>query len=251
MHGPTDRMTRTPLAAGEAMLRKLQLHTSFTKTERQVLLALPMNHAYFAARDTIVHEGDALTRSCVLVDGFAARFKTLPDGSRQILSLHTAGDMMDLHSMVLEVADHGIAALSHVRVTYLTHAALLDASDRYPVIARALWRETLIDGSVFREWLLNIGRRDAYSRMAHLICEMKVKMEAIRLAREDGFPFPVTQAELADATGLTTVHVNRTMQRLRRDGLISTRGTDVLVEDWDALVDAAAFDPTYLHLRNH
>lgn len=250
MHGPTERMGRTPLAAGEAMLRKLELHTTFTEKERQALVALPMGDTYFAARDAIVHEGDAVTRSCVLVDGFAARFKLLPNGARQILSLHTAGDMIDLQSAVLELADHGIAALGHVRIAYMPHAALLDASERYPAIARAFWRETLIDGSIFREWLLNIGRRNAYARMAHLFCEVKTKMEAIGLARDDGFPFPVTQIELADATALTSVHVNRTMKRLRADGLVSTRGTEVRIEDWDRLVQVAAFDPAYLHLSN-
>lgn len=248
--GPTARLARAPIAAGAAMLRKLDLRSVFTEDERATLLALPRDDASFSARQPIVHEGDVLTRSCVLVDGYAARFKLLPDGSRQIVSLHIAGDVMDAHAAVLGVADHGIAALTHARVAYLPHAALLDAADRSPGIARAFWRETLVDGAIFREWLVNIGQRDAYARLAHLICEMAVRFEAIGLSRDDCIPLPLTQTEIGDATALTPVHVNRTMQKLKASGLISTRGSELRIADWDALAKVASFDAGYLYLPN-
>jgi CRP-like cAMP-binding protein len=189
-----------------------------------------------------------VNRACVLVEGMACRYKLLHDGSRQIVSIHMAGDIMDLHSAVLKVADHGIGALGHARVAYLPHEAVAAAVERHCGIARAFWRETLVDGSIYREWLLNVGRRDAYARLAHLFCEMMLRADAIGLSRGERFPFPLSQAELADATGLTAVHVNRTIQRLRADGLISTRHADITVEDWNGLAEAGSFDPAYLHL---
>lgn len=248
IEGNVSRFQASCSRAGAAMLRKLSVRSTFSGAEREILLALPVDETAFSVRDTIVHEGEALTRSCMLIDGYAARYKLLPDGSRQILALHMAGDVIDLHSAVLKVADHGTAALGHVRVAYLPHRELLSAADRFPRIAHALWLETLVEGSIDREWLLNIGQRDAYARLAHLFCEMMQRMKAVGLCRDNGFPFPVTQVELGDATALTPVHVNRTLQRLRADGLITMRGTDVRIEDWDRLATAGSFEPSYLYL---
>jgi CRP-like cAMP-binding protein len=232
------------------MLTKLSLRSTFTDDERGALLALPVDEARLAAHATIAHPGDTATRACVLLDGYAARYKLLPDGSRQIVALHIAGDLMDLQSAVLKAADHGIVALGHARVAYLPHPAVLAVAERFPGIARAFWLETLVDGAIYAEWLLNVGQRDAYGRLAHLFCEMLMRSDAVGLSRGESFPFPVSQGELGDATGLTAIHVNRTMQQLRKDGLVSTRGTDMCVEDWHALVQAGSFDPTYLHLPN-
>jgi len=234
--------------AGAAMLRKLKLRSPLDPDEREVLMALPVGETSVAQRTAIVHEGERLARSCLLIDGLACRYKLLPDGSRQIVSLHLPGDVIDLQSAVLKVADHGIAALSHVRVAYLPHAALLDAAARHRGIGWAFWRETTVEGAIDREWLLNIGRRDAFGRLAHLLCEIALRMEAIGLCHGNRFQFPVTQSELADVAAMTPVHVNRTLQRLRAEGLIGTRGTEVHVLDWDRLVEAGSFDPAYLYL---
>ena len=248
MHGRVGPVGASAPRAGAAMLRKLSVRSAFTEEGREVLLAMPMGDVRAMPREDIVAEGEALTRACLLLDGMACRYKRLPDGSRQIVSFHTAGDIVDLHCAVLKVADHGIAALGPARAAYLPHEALAAAIERHRGIAWAFWRETLVDGSILREWLLNIGRREAYARLAHLFCEMMVRADAVGLSRGRRFPFPVSQAELGDATGLTPVHVNRTMQKLRADGLISTCGTDIVVEDWNGLVEEGSFDPGYLHL---
>ena len=232
----------------EPLLRKLASHSPLAAAERGVLAALPAGEMRVHAREFVVHEGAQLSRSVLLLEGFAARFKLLPDGERQIVSLHVAGDIVDLHSAVLKVADRSIAAFSPARVAYLPHDTLLAALEASPAIARALWRDALIDAAISREWLLNVGRRDAYARMAHLFCELALRLGAVGLYRDGCFPLPLTQAELADTTGLTPVHVNRTLQRLRTDGLISTRGVELCIEDWDRLADAGSFDPSYLYL---
>ena len=250
MHGQAGSVHAGAPRLGAPMLRKLGLRSAFTDREREALLALPVDEHRFASRDTIVRAGDTPSRCCLLIDGCAGSFKVLPDGARQIISLHIAGDVIDLQSTVLAVADHGIAAVGPGRVAYLSNRAIREASDRFPGIARAFWQETLLDGSIAREWLLNIGRRDAYGRLAHLFCEMRVRTAAVGLDRNGSFAFPLTQAELGDATALTPVHVNRTLRKIRADGLVSTRANELRVEDWDRLAAAASFDPAYLHLPN-
>lgn len=215
-----------------------------------MLLALPVDDTSTLPRQPIALEGEPLTRSCVLLDGFACRYKLSPDGSRQIVSFHMPGDLIDLHSALLKVADHSIAAIGRAHVAYLPHAVIFETTRRYAGIAHAFWLETVIDGSIFREWLLNVGRRDAYGRLAHLFCELALRLDSVGLCPNGRCQFPVTQTDLADATGLTPVHVNRTMQRLRADKLISTHGTELRILDWKGLIEAGSFDPTYLYLPN-
>jgi CRP-like cAMP-binding protein len=132
---------------------------------------------------------------------------------------------------------------------YITHDALRDICERFPRITAAFWRETLIDAAIFREWVTNVGRRDAYSRMAHVLCEMLLRLRAVGLAEDNACDLPITQVEFADAIGVSTVHVNRVLQDMRADGLIETKGTQVSVPDWERLKHAGDFDPTYLHLE--
>lgn len=234
--------------AGEALLRKLCVRSTFTDEERAVLLTLPVGEMRVKARASIVDDGETASRSCVLLGGMACGYKLLPDGSRQILSFYLAGDIVDLHSTVLKGAGHSIEALGPVRVAYIPHEALLDAAAQHRGIAWSLWREAVVHGAICHEWLLNNGQRDAYGRLAHLFCEMLVRMNAVGLACGESYLFPANQSELADATGLTTVHINRMMQRLRAEGLISTRGFEITIEDWNGLAGAASFDPAYLCL---
>jgi CRP-like cAMP-binding protein len=134
-------------------------------------------------------------------------------------------------------------------VAFIAHDTLRGFMRAHPRIGDAFWRETLIDAAVFREWMAGIGRRDAPTRIAHLFCEMFVRMQAIGLANGNTCPMPVTQAELADALGLSTVHVNRSLQHLRGLDLIELRGGRITIKDWDGLQAAGEFEPTYLHLR--
>jgi CRP-like cAMP-binding protein len=158
--------------------------------------------------------------------------------------------MPDLQSLHLKVLDNSLATVTPCTVGFIQHEDLRRICDRYPRITAALWRETLVDASIFREWVLNVGRRDAFSRMAHLLCELRVKLKAMGLAEDDTFDLPLTQGELADAIGTSNVHVNRVLQDLRAKDLIRSKGTQVTIPDWEKLKAVAGFDPLYLHLES-
>ncbi|MFD0464198.1 Crp/Fnr family transcriptional regulator [Microvirga aerilata] len=184
------------------------------------------------------------------MSGFACTYKTTAQGKRQIVSFVIAGDIPDLQSLHLKVLDNSFSTISPCSVGFVTHDALRDLCTCYPRIASAFWRETLIDAAIFREWVMNVGRRDAYHRMAHILCELMVRMKAAGLAEGHVCDLPITQVEFADALGLTTVHVNRVFQQLRGDGLIVTQGTRLTIPDWDKLREVGEFDPMYLHLEH-
>ena len=196
----------------------------------------------------IVTEGDRPTQCSLLLEGFVQRYKILADGRRQILSFHFPGDIFDTQSFLLDVMDHSVAALTPARIAIVTHATLREITECHPRIARALWKETLADAAMFRQWLTSAGRRTAYQRISHLVCEVYVRQLAINMAGRLSMQWPITQVEIADALGLSHVHINRTLQEMRRDGLIRLRGTSLDILDWSALRNAGEFDPTYLQL---
>ena len=155
--------------------------------------------------------------------------------------------MPDLQSLHLEVLDITVTTLTPCKVGFVQHEAMRELCARFPRLSDAFWRETLVAAAVFREWVMNVGRRQAYARIAHVFCEWMTRMEAIGLAADNTCEFPMTQNELADATGMTTVHVNRTLQRLRAEGLIELTGSKLTILDWERLQQVGDFDPTYLH----
>lgn len=172
----------------------------------------------------------------------------MPDGTRQISSLHVPGDIPDLQSLHLDVMDHSLAAMEPSTVAFIPHAAIRDLTERHSGIASALWRDTLVDPAIFREWIVNVGARSAYERAAHLLCEVFFKMKAVGLGEGDGCHFPLTQHQMGEAMGLSTVHVNRTLQQLRADGLIVLDRKHLSILNWEGLKVAGGFDPTYLHV---
>jgi CRP-like cAMP-binding protein len=196
-----------------------------------------------------VREGDRPSECCLILEGFAYRYKLTEEGKRQIFSFHIPGDIPDLQSLHIDVMDHSLSSLTTCKAMFISHESVRNLMQGCPRISDAFWRDTLIDAAVFREWILNLGRREAYERMAHLLCELYVRLKAVGLTNGDACDMPFTQAELADATGLSTVHVNRTLQELRGDGLITLRAGSLSVLDWNRLREAGEFDPTYLHLR--
>ena len=234
------------------LVRKLESITDLTPEERQALLDLPMKvHAIEADQD-IVREGDRPSRCCLILQGFACRYKITALGKRQIMAFHIPGDIPDLQSLHLATLDHSLGTITPCEVGFIHHEDLRDLIRRCPRIGDLLWRDTLIDAAIFREWMVGLGRREAYGRIAHLLCEMMVKLRAVGLADGVTCDLPITQTELGDALGLSTVHVNRVLQELRGDGLISLRSGTLTVLDWDGLTNAGEFDPTYLHLDpNH
>ncbi len=213
----------------------------------RLLDAVPLQNRDVGRDQDLVREGQHSSHCIMLVDGFACRYKSLADGRRQILSFHIAGDFIDLQGYLLERLDHGIATLTPSKIALVTHASITELIDR-PAIARLLWRDTVIDGAIHREWMINVGRRTAYQRVAHLLCELLVRFQAVGLSRDGVCDLPITQSELADATGLSTVHVNRVIQELRRGGLIILGGRSFAVLDWEGLQLAAEIDPAYLKL---
>jgi CRP-like cAMP-binding protein len=230
------------------VIRKIEQFASLSDEEARALERAIGPARDIGADQDIVRDGDRPSGCSAILEGFACRYKLLEDGRRQIMSFHIPGDIVDLHSFLLQEMDHSIGTLTPCRVAAIPHAALLDIVETYPRIARALWRDTLIDAAVFREWMVGIGRRSSYARIAHLLCEMFVRLKAIGLAEADRCEFPVTQTELGDALGLSLVHVNRTLQQLRGDGLIAWQGRTLTIEDWEGLQRATEFEPRYLHL---
>ena len=233
------------------MVRKLESTFSLSDDERKALETLPMQVVVIKEDQDLVREGDHPSRSCLILSGFAATYKVTGEGKRQIVSFNIAGDIPDLQSLHLRVLDNGISTLSPCRVGFIPHEALRDICNRYPRLASAFWRETLIDASIFREWVLNVGRRDAYTRMAHVLCELVVRLRAVGLVVDHSCDLPITQAEFADALGVTTVHVNRVLQQMRTEGLIELKGDRLNIPDWDKLKQAGEFDPTCLHLESN
>jgi CRP-like cAMP-binding protein len=232
------------------LLRKLDSIADVSEDDRQGILDLPMTVKVFEADTDIVRDGDRSSECCLVLEGFVCRYKILADGRRQIMGFYIPGDMPDLQSLHVPHMDNSIGTLKRTTVALIPHQSMHDLLRRCPALVGAFWRETLIDGAMFREWMIGIGRRSAYQRLAHLLCELQMRMKAVGLARESGYDLPVTQNELGDALGLSTVHVNRVLQDLRGEGLIVLRGGCLSIPDLKTLQDAAEFDPTYLHLKD-
>jgi CRP-like cAMP-binding protein len=231
-----------------ALVRKLDSIASLTDDEVQAIVDLPMQTADLGPDQDIVRDGDRPARCCLLLEGFACRYKITPRGTRQILSFHVPGDIPDLQSLHLRVMDHGLATVSACKVAFIDHEDARALMRAQPRLADLFWRNTLIDAAIFRTWMVGLGRCDASQQVAHLLRELHVKLLAVGLADEGSFPLPITQEELADALGLSPVHVNRTLQDLRRAGLIVTTKGWITVPDLAALAEAGEFDPLYLHL---
>jgi CRP-like cAMP-binding protein len=232
------------------LVARLESIFTFSEEEKSALLNLPMQVTDIQARQDIVREGDRPSRCCLLLEGLACTYKVTGRGKRQIMAFYIPGDVPDLQSLHLRVLDNSLGTVGACKVGFIQHDVLHEVCRRYPRITAAFWRETLIDGAIFREWIMNVGRREAVSRIAHLFCEQVVRFRAIGLAPNYNCDFPITQNELADAVGISPVHVNRTLQELRAAELIRWNSGELFVLNWRRLKEVADFDPTYLHLRD-
>lgn len=229
------------------LARRWSRHADLTAADRSALLALPFTRKTYSKDAYIVREAQHTTDCCLLIRGFAFRQKLLSNGSRQIISIHIPTEFVDLQNGLLGVADHSVQSLDRCEMAVIPRSAILAMAETNPALRMAMWVDTLIDASIFREWVVNVGRRDARARIAHLLCELALRLERIGLADGGLFDFPLTQEQLADCTGLTAVHTNRTLQRLRKDGLIQLNARSLTVLDWDRLKEAGDFDELYLH----
>lgn len=239
-----------PTSPSDVVIRKLQRTSELRESDLAVLRALAIQEKEFQANHDVVREGDRPSHSFVLVDGLIGSTKFTGEGKRQITSFFVTGDIPDLHGLHLSVMDCTFSTLTPSRVGFIRHDALRAICEQHPNIATAFWRSTLIDAAIYREWVTNVGRREAFTRMAHVLCELICRLRAVGRIEDHVADIPITQAALGDALGLSTVHVNRTLQELRRNGLIATSGARVQALNWPDLVRAADFDATYLHQRN-
>jgi len=228
---------------------KLSTRVELTDGDRDAIAAMPFKLRTIDPSTYMLREGQRPQRCAFVIDGFAYRQKLTPDGEREIVSILMPGDFIDLQNLFLEESDHDVQALTRITVAEIAIPALREAVAQCPRIASALWTEVLIEASIHREWLLNIGRRNAKMRLAHLLCEYAARLRASSMmAEDDGYELPMTQEQIGDALGLTPVHVNRVLKSLETEGLITRRKRQIGVADWHALRDAAEFNERYLHL---
>ncbi|MBY8823428.1 Crp/Fnr family transcriptional regulator [Sphingomonas colocasiae] len=213
------------------------------------VLALPSTRHVFTAGDYLVRYGEIPTSCHLLLTGFAQRNKLLPDGSRQIIGLHIAGDLVDFQYSLLGRATHNVQLLTPAKVLEIPVGPLVHLMRSRPAVAEAIWRNGLTEACVFEEWIVNIGRRDARSRIAHLFCEIGIRQEQVGLGSRSHFDLPLSQEQLGDALGLTAVHVNRVLRRMEAEKLAWKSRRSVKVFDWDRLAAVGDFSGDYLDQR--
>jgi CRP-like cAMP-binding protein len=233
----------------EAHLLKLRVRDVISMEEEEAVRGLISEVRHEKAHKTIIREGEELSHSLLLLDGWLGRTKDLRKGDRQILELHVAGDFADLHSFTLKVLDHDVVALTPVKLGLVPHARLERLTVDHPHLARLFWLMTNIDAAIQREWTLSLGRRTAEARVAHLFCELFERLAVAGLADQDGYAMPLTQSQLSECLGLTPVHVNRMLQSLRAQDVIALQNRRLTILDHDRLKAIAEFDPAYLYLR--
>jgi CRP-like cAMP-binding protein len=234
--------------SGLAVASKLEAFTRLSTDDRAALAEISRNFRYVDARRDLISEGDKPRHVHLVLDGWACRYKQLPDGKRQIVSLFVPGDFCDVNVYVLKYMDHSIGAITRLKVAMITAEEMSALTAERPRITQALWWHELVTAAVQREWTLNIGQRSAYERLAHLLIELYLRLTTVGRARDGRCDFPLTQNDLADATGLTSVHVNRTLQELRRDGLIELERKQLQILDLPRMMDVSMFNANYLHL---
>lgn len=239
-------------AGGRRVLEKLFLkllrRDDLAEFELQALRESVSATRDYKADDVIVEAGEPLSHSSILLEGLVCRSKDLSDGRRQIMEVHVPGDFIDLHGFLLKKLEHNLECLTPARIAQVPHERLKTITERWPHLSRMLWHSTLVDAALHREKILSVGRRSALSRLAHLFCELHVRFGVVEMVDGLSYALPLTQSQLADAAGLTQVHVNRTLRELRDRGLVIFRNGRVDIQDWDRLVDIAEFDPAYLYL---
>lgn len=230
-------------------LKQLRKRTEISTEEERAIRNSVAETRRLRADEVVVHSGVELNSSLMLLDGWMARSKDLESGERQVTELHVAGDFADLHAFTLKKLDHDVLTLTECTVAVVPHERLKDITERYPHLARVYWFSTNIDAAIHREWALSLGQRSAMSRMAHLFCELHMRLEIVGRTQGNSYELPLTQRELAECLGLTVVHANRTIQELRRRGLVEFENRRLTLLDRRGIEGVAEFDPSYLYLK--
>ena len=231
------------------LIAKFESVSTLDAIDREAIASLPLRTRSVEAGADVLAAGNHAGDCCFVVEGLLCRYAVTGAGGRQIVSFHIPGDLPDRDSLHLERLDYSIGAMSAARVAFMPRPALARLVATFPNVAMAMWRDSVLDGGVYRQWLTSVGRRKAKQRLAHLICETFARMEAVGLADPGHFHFPVTQGQLGDALGLSAVHINRTLQELRTEGLLSWKGPVVTIPDLAALALVGDFDAAYLQLK--
>ncbi|TFI56591.1 Crp/Fnr family transcriptional regulator [Sphingomonas parva] len=232
----------------DRFLMKLRARDEIGPEEEQALRDAISDVRDVPADQVVIRAGQEMTVCTLLLDGLMCRYKDLAGGQRQISELHVAGDFADLHSFTLKRLDHNILALTPCRIALAPHERIAEITERLPHLTRMLWFSTNLDAAIHREWELSLGRRTALARVAHLFCELQIRLGIVGLADETGYELKLTQTDMAECLGLTSVHVNRTLKELREGGLVEFRNWRVTILDQRGLEQAAEFNPDYLYL---
>ena len=231
------------------LTRKLEKFAPLSTEDRSLLDEIIRPTRTVPADNDLIREGQSSNEVRLILKGFACRYKMLPNGRRQIVAYLIPGDFCDLNAFILEAMDHNIGTLSECTVVNIPRQRIIELTDR-PGIARAFWWVTLVDEGTLREWLLNIGQRDAAPRVAHLFCELLMRLRIVGLTHDDSYELPLTQVQIADTMGLSSVHINRTLQSLREMGLIEYKSKSLVIRDLSRLMLFSNFNSAYLHFQN-
>lgn len=229
---------------------KLELVCALTDAERAAVHAACAHETSIPTGSDMARDGDRPGFSTVLLEGWACRYKIAGNGKRQIMCFHLPGDWVDIHSYFIRTMDHSVRAVTDCRVAQIPHLRVRQLLGEHPRLAQLIWHQTMLDSSVFREWVLNLGARRADQRLAHLLCEVRTRLNELGMINGEAFELPLNQVDLADCIGVSTVHLNRVLQLLRKRGLVSIGRRTVTITDWQGLVSAADFDASYLHLED-
>ena len=233
----------------DIFLRKLLSHSPLPAEDQAAIAALPHSVRHLEPNSYILREGERSGVCPILCAGFAYRQKSTQEGGRQIVALKIPGDALDFQNLFLDVSDHSVQMLTRAEIANVAIADLQALARQRPAVAQAILVKILVEASIFREWVLNVGRRDSKMRVAHLLCELGVRLEVEGLTDDYAYELPMTQEQLGDAVGLTPVHVNRTLKALEADGLIVRSKRSISFPDWHRLRGVADFNQRYLHLE--
>ena len=231
-----------------ALLRRLHTVSGLDDADIAAIRALPINVRHWEAGRTIVSDGERPTECCLVIEGFCIRAKTTASGQRQILSIHIPGEIPDLQSLHLHRMDHDLIAVAPSTLGFISHTSMRALTRSNPNVAEVLWRDTLIDSAIFREWIVNVGQRPAVNRLAHTVVELRRRLAVTGREAGDTFEMPLTQEQIGEALGVTPVHANRIIRQLRDDGIVDISRGRVAVLDEAKLAELAQFDDRYLHL---
>ena len=235
--------------AHTVLVKKLQEHSRLSNEDIAALATLPEQLQTLGPNQDIVRQGDRPSVSVVVLKGMVARYHALPDGDRQYLSFHIAGDMPDAQTLFIDVLDHAVCAIDEVRIALIPHRAITTLFKKRPEVGAAIWRETLIDAAIFREAITNNSSRPPLVRLTHFLCEQYYRARAGGHAKPGSCPLPLTQTQIGEALGLSLISVNRALQRLRRTGAMDLKDGTLHVRDWRRTSELGQFNPSYLHLK--